>query len=89
MNTISGSSGSPAVRDSVSDFVAIFHSHEKAAEANRELQKSGFDIKKLSIVGKDHHTDEHVVGYFNAGDRMKYWGKLGEVLVAVDVITQP
>jgi len=34
-------------------------------------------MKKLSIVGRDEHTDEHVVGYYNAGDRMKYWGKLG------------
>ena len=34
-------------------------------------------MKKLSIVGRDYHTDENVVGYYNAGDRMKYWGKLG------------
>jgi hypothetical protein len=34
-------------------------------------------MKKLSIVGRDYHTDEHVVGYYNAGDRMKYWGKMG------------
>jgi hypothetical protein len=34
-------------------------------------------MKKLSIVGKDYHTEEHVVGYYNAGDRMKFWGKLG------------
>ena len=33
-------------------------------------------MKKLSIVGKDYHTDEHVVGYYNTGDRMMYWGKL-------------
>jgi hypothetical protein len=31
----------------------------------------------LSIIGKDSHTDEHVVGYYNTGDRMKYWGKPG------------
>jgi hypothetical protein len=34
-------------------------------------------MKKLSIVGRDYHTDEHVIGYYNAGDRMKYWGKMG------------
>ena len=34
-------------------------------------------MKKLSIVGRDYHTDEHVVGYYNAGDRMKSWGKIG------------
>lgn len=34
-------------------------------------------MKKLSIVGKDYHTEEQVVGYYHTGDRMKYWGKLG------------
>jgi len=57
--------------------VAVFGSHEQAEDAVRELQKDGFDMKKLSIVGKDFHTEEHVVGYYNTGDRMAYWGKLG------------
>ena len=57
--------------------VAIYDSHLQAEEAVKELQKSGVDMKKLSIVGKDYHTDEQVVGYYNTGDRMKYWGKLG------------
>jgi hypothetical protein len=35
------------------------------------------DMTKLSIVGKDFETDQHVVGYYNVGDRMKKWGKLG------------
>jgi len=57
--------------------VAIFKSHLEAEGAVKELQQSGFDMKKLSIVGQDYHTDETVVGYYNTGDRMKYWGKLG------------
>jgi hypothetical protein len=57
--------------------VAIFNTHVEAENAVKELQKSGFDMKKLSIVGKDYHTEEHVVGYYQTGDRMKYWGKLG------------
>ena len=57
--------------------VAVYDSHEKAEEAIRELQKDGFDMQKLSIVGKDYHTEEHAVGYYNAGDRMLYWGKAG------------
>ena len=57
--------------------VAVFESHGQVEEAIRELQKDGFDMKKLSIVGKDVHTEEHVVGYYNAGDRMLYWGQLG------------
>ena len=57
--------------------IAVYESHSAAEEAVKELQKSGFDMKKLSVVGKDYHTDEQVVGYYNAGDRMKYWGKWG------------
>jgi uncharacterized membrane protein len=60
-----------------SSAVATFNTHVEADEAIKELQKSGFDMKKLSVVGKDYHTEEHVVGYYNAGDRMMYWGKLG------------
>jgi hypothetical protein len=57
--------------------VAVYDTHSAAEDAVKELQKSGFDMKKLSIVGKDFLTDEQVVGYYNAGDRMKYWGKWG------------
>jgi hypothetical protein len=57
--------------------VAIYPSHTAAEAAVKELQQSGFDMKKLSIVGRDYHTDEHVVGYYNTGDRMKYWGGVG------------
>jgi hypothetical protein len=57
--------------------VAIFKSHIEAETAIKELQQAGFDMKKLSIVGRDYHTDEQVVGYYNSEDRMKYWGKLG------------
>jgi len=57
--------------------VAVYPSHVAAESAVKELQQSGFDMKKLSIVGRDYHTDEHVVGYYNTGDRMKAWGKTG------------
>lgn len=57
--------------------VAVYSTHTEAEEAVKKLQQAGFNMQKLSIVGKDYHTDEHVVGYYNMGDRMKYWGKLG------------
>ncbi len=57
--------------------VAVYPSRAAAETAIKELQQSGFDMKTLSIVGCDYHTDEHVVGYYNAGDRMKVWGKTG------------
>ena len=57
--------------------VAIYDTHEEAEEAIRELERSGFDMQKLSIVGKDYQTEEEVVGYYTTGDRMKAWGQSG------------
>jgi len=57
--------------------VAIYGTHAGAEEAVKQLQRAGIDMHSLSIVGKNTHTDEHVVGYYNTGDRMKYWGKNG------------
>jgi uncharacterized membrane protein len=57
--------------------VGIYNSHTDAEAAVKELQKSGFDMQKLSIVGKDYHTEEHVIGYYNVGDRMQFWGMRG------------
>jgi hypothetical protein len=57
--------------------VALYDSHERAESAVRQLANAGFDMKAISIVGKDYHSEEHVVGYFNAGDRAKFFGKLG------------
>jgi uncharacterized membrane protein len=61
-------------RDAV---VAVYATHLAAEEAIKQLQRAGIDMRTLSIVGKDSNTDEHVVGYYNTGDRMKYWGKQG------------
>jgi len=57
--------------------VAIYDTHEQAEQAVKELQLAGINMKTLSIAGKDTHTDEQVVGYYNVGDRMKRWGGIG------------
>ncbi len=57
--------------------IATFNTHSQAEEAVKELQQAGFDMKLLSIVGQGYHTEENVVGYYNAGDRMLYWGTQG------------
>jgi hypothetical protein len=65
--------------------VAVYGTHDAAEAAVLELQRAGFDLKKLSIVGKDYHTEEHVVGYYNTGDRVKY-GTEAEVARAKDIL---
>jgi hypothetical protein len=57
--------------------VSIFNQHTHAEEAVKQLQQAGFDMKKLSIIGKGYHTEENVVGYYTTGERMKHWGKYG------------
>jgi len=57
--------------------IAIYPSHLAAEEAIKELQRSGYEMKKLSIIGRDFQQEEHVVGYYNLDDRMKAWGKTG------------
>lgn len=55
----------------------VFNTHVEAEEAIQTLNKAGFDVKKLSLVGKGYHTEEHPVGFYTAGDRIKAWGGLG------------
>jgi uncharacterized membrane protein len=62
---------------STNSVVAIYDTHDQAEHAIKELQEAGVDMKSLSIAARNTHTDEHVVGYYNVGDRMKYWGKIG------------
>src|SRR5579883_1921284 len=63
--------------------VATYNSHEDAEKAIRELSAAGFDMQQLSILGKDLHPEEHVVGYYNIGNRMLAWGKFGALCGAV------
>lgn len=57
--------------------VAVFTDHDSAEAAVRQLAASGFDMKNLSLVGKGYHTEEKVVGFYTAGDRIKFWGGRG------------
>jgi len=57
--------------------VAIYPDHDSAEQAVSKLRDASFDVTKLSIIGKDYHTDEKVVGYYTTGERMKYWGVRG------------
>lgn len=57
--------------------VAVYSQHIDAENAINQLKKGNFNIKNLAIVGKGYHTEEQVVGYYTAGDRMKHWGKYG------------
>jgi len=62
------------VTDSV---IAVFTDHESAEAAVKKLADAGFEMKHLSVVGKGYHTEEAVTGFYNTGDRVKFWGSRG------------
>jgi hypothetical protein len=55
----------------------VFNTHVEAEEAIQLLSRSGFDVKKLSLVGKGYHTEEHPLGFYTVGDRIRTWGGTG------------
>ena len=57
--------------------VYVFNTHHEAEEAIRHLGDAGIDVKKLSLVGKGYHTEEHPLGFYTVGDRIKAWGGTG------------
>jgi hypothetical protein len=63
--------------EKIDTVVAVFADHNAAETAVKKLTAAGLEMKNLSIVGKGYHTDEKVVGFYNSGDRIKFWGKRG------------
>ena len=57
--------------------IAVFADHNAAEAAVKNLAAAGFEMKNLSVVGKGYQTDEKVVGFYNEGDRIKFWGTRG------------
>ena len=57
--------------------IYIFNTHALASAAVQSLAGAGFDVKKLSLVGRGYHTEEHPLGFYTTGDRIRTWGGTG------------
>src|SRR5271170_4499135 len=57
--------------------IAVFADHHAAETAVKKLSAAGFEMKNLSVVGKGYHTEEKVIGFYNIGNRIKFWGGRG------------
>ncbi len=55
----------------------VFNTHVEAEQAIQSLSRAGFDMKKLSLIGKGYHTEEHPIGFYTTGDRIKTWCGIG------------
>ena len=63
--------------DKADTIIAVFADHQTAEAAVKKLAAAGLEMKNLSVVGKGYHTDEKVAGFYNTGDRVKFWGVRG------------
>lgn len=61
----------------VDTVLAVYRTQAEAQGAVKALQHASFDMRKLSIIGRDYHTEQDILGYYNMGDRARFWGKLG------------
>jgi len=63
--------------DVIDSALYVFNTRTEADTAIRSLGKAGFDLKELSLIGKGYHSDEHPIGFYTVGDRIKAWGATG------------
>jgi hypothetical protein len=59
--------------------VVVYHTRQHAENAVRDLQRTGFDLKQLSIVDNGYDTQDHEIGSGDAGVACNYWGGLGDL----------
>jgi hypothetical protein len=64
----------PASADPV---IAVHDTHSDAEAAVKALERAGFDMKSVSIVGKGSHGEEHPHAFYALGDRVRAWGASG------------
>jgi hypothetical protein len=57
--------------------LCVSSTHAEAERAIKCLSSCGFDITKLSLVGKGYHSEEHPLGFYTALDKMRAWGGVG------------
>ncbi len=57
--------------------VYVYNTHQEAEAAIQALSRSGFDVTKLSLVGKGYHSEEQPLGFYALGDKLRAWGGTG------------
>lgn len=57
--------------------IGIYKTHTAAENGIKELQRAGFNMKEIPIVGKGYHAEEQAAGFYHPVERVKFWGKCG------------
>ncbi len=61
----------------LNSIVAVYETQMQAELGVVGLQHAGFDLRKLSVLGREHEFRDHAIGYYNTGGRMKFSGARG------------
>lgn len=56
---------------------AVYRTHSDLDDALKRLKNWGFNLRRVSIVGRGYVNQEQLVGCYLGGGRMKHWGELG------------
>ena len=64
------------VDEDQSSVAGIFREHSAVERAVMELKSRGVDANKLSVVGRDYYTDEHVIGFHLSEGQIRYCGEM-------------
>lgn len=60
----------------MNSIVAVYEAAVDAVEGVNDLRRAGFDMMKLSLVARESRPEDHIVGYYNTGNGMRYWGRM-------------
>ena len=57
--------------------VAVYDTQTGAETGLKHLERDGFDLNKVSILGREHESRDQVTGCYSTGSHMKHWGARG------------
>jgi uncharacterized membrane protein len=87
---------SPVVTTEQQAIVAVYHTHEEAEAAVRQLQHAGVPMNLISIVGRNWQVREDVQGYYHPGDAIRegassgaWFGGLFGLLLGIGLFVIP
>ncbi len=54
--------------------IAIYSTCQAVENILDKLQKAGFDLRLISVMGKGFHGDAHAIGFYTSNDQNRYLG---------------
>ena len=58
--------------------VTIYSSPDQVQGGVMELEKFGFDLNKVSVIGKVYRDQKELCAFYRQGNELRYWGERSE-----------